>query len=108
MSDEYSLHGRFLLGLDSAAEYERRLTRLRRIEAEREDTEMNTETRTPPQIVGAAEDPVQALTDFLAQELEHWQFAVQGLGADGVVKVIAGDCELYVAVAPVRAPGGAQ
>jgi hypothetical protein len=29
MSDEYSLHGKFLLGQISAAEYERRLKRLR-------------------------------------------------------------------------------
>ncbi len=37
MSDEYSVHGRFLMGKDSAAEYERRLARLRRLEDEREE-----------------------------------------------------------------------
>jgi hypothetical protein len=37
MSDEYSLHGRFLMGKDSAAEYERRLARLRKAERTSDD-----------------------------------------------------------------------
>ena len=51
-----------------------------------------SDTLTPPRIVAGADNPGSALTAFIAQELEHWGFAVtQG---DGPTQIIIGAASL--------------
>jgi hypothetical protein len=40
----------------------------------------STEGRTPPLIVADSEQPAEALSAFIAQELEAWGFAVKRVG----------------------------
>jgi hypothetical protein len=46
------------------------------------------DTRTPPQIVAAADSPESALMAFIAQELEAWGFSITE--GDGSTQVVVG------------------